>query len=62
VGYRHPDGPTRDAARRIYQRLVRSLHLNPETREQMIARFAEDRIAKGEVVSSAATSNWPLIR
>jgi len=35
----------------IYVRLARALHLNPETKEQLIARLTEDRIAKGEVVS-----------
>ncbi len=51
VAYRHPDAQTRDAWMRIYRKIVHSLHLNAETREQMISRLGEDRIAKGEVVS-----------
>ena len=35
----------------IYSRLVENLHLRPESREQMIARLGEDRIASGAVVS-----------
>lgn len=35
----------------IYVRLVRNLHLTPETREMMHERLTEDRIEKGEVVS-----------
>jgi len=35
----------------VYNRLVRNLHLNPETKEQMIKRLSEDRIANGNIVS-----------
>ena len=41
----------RSAATHIYYRLVRALHLTPETRDKMLERLTEDRIAKGEVVS-----------
>lgn len=51
VGYRHPDGVIRLDCHEIYVRLVHGLHLNPETKEQMIERLSEDRIANGEVVS-----------
>lgn len=51
VGYRHPDPETALTALEIYERLVRSLHLNVETREEMIERLSEDRIASGTVVS-----------
>jgi hypothetical protein len=51
IGYRHPDGVVAHDALHIYWRMVRNLHLNLETREQMIKRLSEDRIASGEVVS-----------
>ena len=51
VGYRHPEPVIAHAAAFIYRRLVHGLHLNPETREQMIERLSEDRIAAGTVVS-----------
>jgi hypothetical protein len=51
VGYRHPSAQVAGPAYDVYERLARNLHLNVETREQMIARLSEDRIALGEVVS-----------
>jgi hypothetical protein len=51
VGYRHPDAGTAVVAENIYFRLVRNLHLKPETRAEMIERLSEDRIATGTVVS-----------
>lgn len=51
VGYRHPEGVTAEMAFGVYARLVRNLHLNPETMGQMVRRLSEDRIASGEVVS-----------
>lgn len=51
IGYRHPDRATNVAAEDAYLRMVENLHLWPETRDEMIERLSEDRIAKGEVVS-----------
>lgn len=51
VGYESPDDGLRATAHDIYGRLVRNLHLNPETREQMRERLTEDRILAGTVVS-----------
>ena len=34
----------------IYEKIVESLHLVPENRNDMIDRLSEDRIAKGTVV------------
>lgn len=51
VGYRHPVFHVALDAEAIYRSLVRSLHLYPESRDQMIERLSEDRIASGEVVS-----------
>ena len=51
VGYIHPDLVVRCRAHQIYTRMAHSLHLHPETEEQMMARLCEDRIAAGTVVS-----------
>lgn len=52
VGYcREPEDDHKLQARWIYTRLVNALHLLPETKEDMLKRLTEDRIAKGEVVS-----------
>ena len=51
IGYRHPHTPTASVARHYYQVMVKSLHLNIETRDEMIERLSEDRIASGTVVS-----------
>lgn len=51
VGYRHPMDHIRNMAQEIYQNMVHGLHLNIETREEMIERLSEDRIKKGTVVS-----------
>lgn len=40
-----------DRALGIYMRMVEALHLVPERASDMVARFCEDRIAKGKVVS-----------
>lgn len=51
VGYCHPNDELRAKAYKIYERLVRNLHLNVETKEEMLRRLTEDRIAAGNVVS-----------
>jgi hypothetical protein len=51
IGYRHPDDNLSFTALHIYHKLVSNMHLNPETKGQMIARLSEDRIAKNSVVS-----------
>ena len=51
VGYYHPDKLIGAQAYNIYSRLVRNLHLTPETKDEMVTRLTEDRIAKGNVVS-----------
>lgn len=51
VAYLHPDEDLREPALEIYERMVHSLHLNVETKEQMLERLTEDRIASGQVVS-----------
>jgi hypothetical protein len=51
VGYRCPYPELRCYARDIYERMVRCLHLNPETLLQMQERLTEDRIAANTVVS-----------
>ncbi len=51
VGSCHPDKQTKTSAAALYKRMVRSLHLNPETEQQLHRRLTEDRIATGTVVS-----------
>jgi hypothetical protein len=51
VGYRHPYHPLAHAANEIYLRLVKNLHLNPESKKEMVAMLSLDRIANGTVVS-----------
>lgn len=51
VGYRHPDTAERSKALKVYLKIVRELHLEPEPRLLMIDRLSEDRIATGNVVS-----------
>jgi hypothetical protein len=51
IGYRHPDPNFSGPAWVAYRAFVRGLHLEPESRERMIERLSEDRIATGTVVS-----------
>lgn len=51
VAYRHPNSTVRSHAFFVYTELVHHLHLPLESKEQMIARLSEDRIAAGTVVS-----------
>lgn len=51
VAYRHPDTVLAGTTMGIYERMVSSLHLRPETRAGMVERLSEDRIANSTVVS-----------
>lgn len=51
IAYRHPDEHVAGNAFALYRMMVKNLHLNMETRLQMIERLSEDRIASGTVVS-----------
>lgn len=51
VGECHPNDYARETAQTMYLNMVHSLHLNPETRGQMMTRLTEDRIKTGTVVS-----------
>lgn len=51
LGYRHPDSAIAMKWERFYFAMCKDQHTNPETRQQMIARLSEDRIATGTVVS-----------
>jgi hypothetical protein len=51
LGYRHPDPEYSAAWWRLYTGFCRSLHVNPETEQQMTQRLNEDRIASNTVVS-----------
>ncbi len=51
IGYCNPEDSIRDCALDLYVKMVRNLHLNPESFQQFMDRLTEDRIAKGTVVS-----------
>lgn len=51
IMYRHPTVYVRGQARLMYEAMVHNLHLNVETKEQMVERLSEDRIKAGTVVS-----------
>ena len=51
IAYRHPDPAMARAALLIYGRMATGLHLNLESKGQMVERLSEDRIALNEVVS-----------
>ena len=51
IGYRSPNKTNAEIALSAYNKFAHSLHLMPETKEQMITRLSIDRIAIGEVVS-----------
>lgn len=51
VGARHPSLREQAMGALVYNQIVFSLHLQPESREAMIRRLSEDRIANGTVVS-----------
>lgn len=51
IAYRHPDPTTRKAFHAVYTKIVRSLHVTPETFEEFEARLSEDRLVTGEIVS-----------
>lgn len=51
VAYMHPNSFVSGEALHVYHKIVRGLHLNIETKEEMMDRLTEDRVAKGMVVS-----------
>jgi hypothetical protein len=51
IGYRHPSANVARMAEDYYLKMVHNLHLQPETKEQMIERLSEDRLKTGTVVS-----------
>lgn len=51
LGYRHPVEAVANGWLVLYWRAVRSLHLEPESRDAYISRLGEDRVAQGTVVS-----------
>lgn len=40
IAYRHPDGGTGNVAYWLYEQMVKNLHLNVETHEEMVVRLA----------------------
>lgn len=51
IAYKHPDTATAQQAWELYDTMVRNMHLNIETPEEMIQRLTEDRLKTGTVVS-----------
>lgn len=51
ISVRHPNRIVAEQAKILYQSMVHSLHLEPESDEAMEQRLGEDRIASGKIVS-----------
>ena len=51
IAYRHPQQAVSDQALYLYEKMVDNMHLNIETRDEMIQRLSEDRIKSNKVVS-----------
>lgn len=51
IGYRHPLYGIRTKASALYGSMVTNLHLEIESRDRMVERLSEDRIATGNIVS-----------
>lgn len=51
ISYRHPSETVSSVALDMYEKMVHNLHLQPETKEQMIQRLSEDRFKNNTVVS-----------
>lgn len=51
IGHRHTVPEVAAAAYDMYLKMVHTLHLEPETKAQMIQRLSEDRIENNTVVS-----------
>lgn len=51
IGYFCPEDEMAMECEAIYQRMVEALHLNVETKQHLLERLTEDRIAAGTVVS-----------
>lgn len=51
IGYCHPDIQVAHNANWLYQKMVNNMHLNIETKDEMLKRFTEDRFANNTVVS-----------
>lgn len=50
IAYKCLNFEIRNQAEIVYEKLVESMHLNPETSREMTERLSEDRIAKGCIV------------
>jgi hypothetical protein len=51
IGHYHPTTWVKETAKRMYSKMVKNLHLNQETKEQMLERLCEDRMLGKSVVS-----------
>ena len=51
IGYRHPDKTVAFTSFELYRKMVKNLHLNIESPEEMKERLSQDRIKTNTVVS-----------
>jgi hypothetical protein len=51
IGYLHPYADVRFKWLTLYYKMVKGIHLEPETRERLLERMLEDRIQSGTIVS-----------
>jgi hypothetical protein len=51
IAYRHRDDGVRMIAYELYKAMVDNMHLNIETKLEMVRRLSEDRIKTNKVVS-----------
>ncbi len=51
IGYRHPEMVVAAKAYVLYEKMVKNLHLNVETKSEMKLRLSEDRIKNNTVIS-----------
>ena len=51
IGWRHPEPDVGGAFLAVYLKIVKSMHLNPETFKQFEERMSEDRVESGEIVA-----------
>src|SRR5271157_708453 len=51
IAYYHPDLQVAEEFCDFYTRMVKKMHLQPETADHLDARMAEDRVANGTVIA-----------
>lgn len=51
IAYRHPNTMIGAQAYRLYESMVKNMHLNIESKDEMVTRLSEDRVKNKTVVS-----------